>query len=372
MKKLLLILFVIATVMAVAGWLYYTRPVPVETAVVKRGPISKTIPEDGLVRTREEANITSEVSGKIEELPVAEGQQVRAGDILAEIAKTQLAAQMARAEAELLANDKLIKEMDSIYDKVKTDLDRMQTLAKEGAISQERLENAQVAFESARKNHETAKAINGSLNAALKSAKDLLDKATIRTPIDGIATGVYKKQGEIAVPGMPLIRVINPKSAYIEIEIADSDISEIKPGQKVRITSDGCPGMEFEGALEQVIAEAELKGERIDVSTIGQDRIFRGVVRISSHPECLRPGMSVYADVITEPKESTLVIPRQAVLSENGKFYVFAIKDGSATKRFVQVGIKESEKVEITDGLSEGEIIASSELEKLTDGKRVK
>jgi HlyD family secretion protein len=167
------------------------------------------------------------------------------------------------------------------------------------------------------------------------------------------------------------MRIINPKRAYIEIKIADSDMGEVKVAQRVRITADGCPGQEFEGILLQIIAEAELKGERIDVATVGEERIFRGVVRIPDHPECLRPGMPVYADVIIEPKENALIIPREAVFSESGKFYVYALKDGRAQKRRVLVGIKESERVEIIDGISEGEQVAVSGLDNLKDGKRV-
>lgn len=371
MKKIISAIIIIILALIAVAWFYYMRPVPVEVAVAKRGGIRKIIPEDGLVRTRDEVNISSEISGKIEKMPVEEGQRVQSGEILAEIAKVQLAAQVIRAETELLSNDKLIKELDSIYDKAKADLDRMQALVREGAISQERFEVAQLAFASARKGHETAKAANEALTAALKSAKDYLDKATIRAPIDGVVTAVYKKPGEIVAPGMPLMRIINPKRAYIEIKIADSDMGEVKVAQRVRITADGCPGQEFEGILLQIIAEAELKGERIDVATVGEERIFRGVVRIPDHPECLRPGMPVYADVIIEPKENALIIPREAVFSESGKFYVYVLKNGRAQKRQVLVGIKESERVEIIDGVSEGEQVAVSGLDNLKDGKRV-
>ncbi|MBI4835278.1 MAG: efflux RND transporter periplasmic adaptor subunit [Planctomycetes bacterium] len=371
MKKIGLIIAVIAVILVALGVVYSMWPVTVQSTVVKRGIISKIVPQDGLVRTKEDANISSEVSGKIEKLLVEEGKPVNAGDIIAEVEKTQLSSRVTQAETELSANEKLIKDLKSIYEKTKTDFERMQSLEKEGAVSQDKLEASEISYKSARKNYETAQLANDGLNALLKSAKDLLDKATIKSPINGVITIVYKKQGETVVPGTPLVRIVNPKSAYIEIEIADSDIGDVKIGQSVRITADGCPGAEFKGVLDQIIAEAELKGERIDVSTIGEERIFRGIVKMQEYPECLRPGMSLYADIIIEPKENVLVIPREAVLSESGKFYVYVVKDGYAQKRNVEVGIKESEKVEITEGLKDGETVAITELEKLKDGKRV-
>jgi HlyD family secretion protein len=372
MKKILLIALAVAAVLVVLGVAYSMWPVTVQTAVAKRGVISKIVPQDGRVRTKEDANISSEVSGKIEKLLVEEGKPVAVGDIIAEVEKTQLSSRVTQAETELSANEKLIKDLKSIYEKTKTDFERMQSLEKEGAVSRDKLEGSEIAYKSARKNYETAQLANDGLNALLKSAKDLLDKATVKSPINGVITIVYKKQGETVAPGTPLVRIVNPKSSYIEIEIADSDIGDVKIGQRVRITADGCPGEEFEGVLDQIIAEAELKGERIDVSTVGEERIFRGIVKMETHPECLKPGMSLYADVIIEPKENALIVPREAVLSESGKFYVYVVKDGFAQKRGVLVGIKESEKVEITEGLKDGETVAITNLEKLNDGKRVK
>lgn len=370
MKRILIVLVIIAIV---AGWffLYYLPTVPVQVATVKQGVISKIIPEDGLVRTREEVNITAEVAGKIEKLLVDEGKEVKSGDVIAEIEKVYPDAQVRQAEAEIKAKDKQINELKAVYEKAWADRDRTQALAKEGAVSQQALEQAVVTLNSAEKNYEATRLIRDGLKAALSSAKDTLTKSTVKSPIDGVVTRLQRKQGETVVPGTPLMRIINPKTAYIEIQITDSDMGEVKVGQPVRITADGCPGQEFNGILNQILGEAELKGERIDVSTIGEERVFRGVVSIPEFPECLKPGMSLYADIIVESKDDVLVIPRNAVLAEGDKFYVYAVTKGRAEKKYIQVGIKESEKVEVLEGLNERETVVIEEMEKLKDGKRV-
>jgi RND family efflux transporter MFP subunit len=370
MKKILLVILIIAFIAGLM-WFFYPQITPVRVTAVKRGVISKIIPEDGLVRTKEETNINSEVSGKIEKLLVDEGKDIRAGDIIAEIEKTYLDALVTQAESGLLSNDKLIKELKSVFDKARLDYERMKSLAKEGSISQQTLEESEIAFDRANQSYESAKATRQGLKAYLNSAKDQLTKATIRSPIDGVVTLVQRKQGETVIPGMPLMRIINPKSAYIEIEITDSDMGEIKVGQPVRITADGCPGQEFNGTLNQIMAEGELKANQIDVSSLGKERIFRGVVKMTEHPDCLKPGMSLYGDVIVESKDNVLIVPRNSVISESNNFYVYVVKDGHAEKKEIRVGIKESENVEIIQGLNEGDTIVIEGFEKLKNGRRV-
>ena len=103
-----------------------------------------------------------------------------------------------------------------------------------------------------------------------------------------------------------------------------------------------------------------------------EDLVFRGKVEFEDGSEVLKPGMSVYAEIITGEKKNVVVAPREAVTLREGKRVVYVIKNQRAELREVEMGIKDAEKVEILKGLSLGEEIAISNLDKLKDKIRIK
>jgi RND family efflux transporter MFP subunit len=343
--------------------------ISVESGVVKRAPIQKLLPEDGYVRSESEIVISSELALKIERILVKEGDRVNKDDLLIVLQEQRIALELERAQAQLSALEEKVKELKELYADAERDLQRYTKLVREGMVSKEKFQEIQTAFNIAQRKLKLVQAQRKGARAEVEIIKDQLAKTKIRSPIDGVVTFIYKREGELAIPTQPLLRVIDPSSLYIEIEIADSDIAEVREGQTVKVSAEGLLG-EFEGKLSQIIPEARLKNTSLLRST-DYERIFRGIVKLQNHPASLRVGMSVYADIVVAEKKDAIVVPRSAIIFEKDKSYVYLVKDGRVYKRLVRLGIKSYTDVEILEGVHPGDRVAISNIDRLSDGVKI-
>ncbi|MEE8637548.1 MAG: efflux RND transporter periplasmic adaptor subunit, partial [Candidatus Margulisiibacteriota bacterium] len=206
----------------------------------------------------------------------------------------------------------------------------------------------------------------------LERAKTAVDNARVMAPFSGIVAEKTIIPGEAVSPGMPVMTVVDIDNPWIEIQVDEVDIAVAKVGQRIRFTTDAFQDQEFFGRITWINKKAELKKVGGRVRLDEEDLVFRGKVKFENGREVLRTGMSVYVEIITGEKKNVLVVPREAITLRQGKKVVFVIKGNKAWQKEVGLGIKDAEKVEILKGLSPGEKVAISNLDKLKDKERVK
>jgi RND family efflux transporter MFP subunit len=257
------------------------------------------------------------MAGRVEWVGVSEGDRVRAGQILV--------------------------KLDG-YDQADKEYRRLRKLHQQGYISDMELERAKIA----------------------------VDNASIVSPISGLVTEKTIIAGEAVSPGISVMTVVDIDNPWVEIQIDEVDIAAIKLGQRVRFTTDAFPDKEFFGKITWINKKAELKKVGGRVRLDEEDLVFRAKVKFEDGREILKPGMSVYAEVVVGKKEGVLVVPREAVALREGKRVVFKIEKAKVLQSEVEMGLKDAEKVEMLKGLSLGEQVAVSNLDKLKDGSRVK
>jgi Cu(I)/Ag(I) efflux system membrane fusion protein len=160
---------------------------------------------------------------------------------------------------------------------------------------------------------------------------------------------------------------VSPGAPWIEAEIADQDASKVQPGQEVLLSIPAYPGRSFKAILEEVAPHAQLKPD-IAIRT----RIVRVRIRPFEGLDKLRPGLEV--DVFGESvaAQDALWIPSDALILLESETAVFVLEGGVARKREVETGFVGPERVEIVSGLAEGERVATSGKDLLTDGSRVR
>jgi multidrug efflux pump subunit AcrA (membrane-fusion protein) len=168
---------------------------------------------------------------------------------------------------------------------------------------------------------------------------------------------------------MTVVDIYNP---WVEIQVDEVDVAVARVGQRVRFTTDAFPDDEFFGRITWINKKAELKKVGGRVRLDEEDLIFRGKVKFEDGSDKLRPGMSVYAEIITGEKKDVVAAPREAITLREGKRIAFVIKNGRAMIKEVELGIKDAEKVEILKGLKIGETVAVSNLDNLKDKARVR
>jgi membrane fusion protein (multidrug efflux system) len=152
--------------------------------------------------------------------------------------------------------------------------------------------------------------------------------------------------GERVNPGQPLFEVAQIDPIEIEIGVSDKRFSELKHGQPVTISVDGYPDMEFNGEVMKIQPV-------IDPMT----RTFKVTVGVANPKELLKPGMFARAEIQIDYHDNTLVMPRAALLEEEGKYYAVAIREGRAYRTEISLGYRDGDRIEALDGLLEGDLV---------------
>jgi HlyD family secretion protein len=294
----------------------YRGRIPIKIDTAKTGDIVPTVSATGYVKVTQ-SKLGIRMPGVVKEILAVEGQKVAKGDLLL--------------------------KLDS-YDNALKEYNRIKALKRKGYATIQQLENVQYA----------------------------LDGTQIKSPIDGMVSNVAVDAGEAVTPGIPIITVINPKDLTIEIQIDQADIGQVKKGADVMVNADAYPDETFTGKLEFLNTEAEQKMIGGLPSTDEEDKVFRGKIKLNSETAKLFSNMSVDSEIVVQRVNDVLIIPREAVASENEKYYVYVVKWGHVEKKQIKPGLKDNYNIEIYDGIRPGTVIAVSNVIKLKNGMKIK
>jgi HlyD family secretion protein len=354
------------------------------------------------------ADIGSSVMGRVVALNVAEGDRVRAGQVLARIdpvqarSDNQAAAEQVKAlEAEELAARQQVQsataavaQAEARSREARQVLARSTQLRTGGLIPQSDFDTAQAAADAtaaqvtaANADLDRARQVLGAAGRRVAQARagvtrtqDILSKTEIAAPIDGVVSRLQVRLGEMVVigiqnqPGTTLMTVSDLSNIDAEIKVAEADVLRVSLGQRARVTLEAVPGREFSGRVVQVGASALPVG-----GTAAAAREFRVVVRLDAPDPGLRPGLTCDAEVLTAERTNVLTVPLQAVVLRAGadgkeRSGVFAAKNGKAVFVPVKTGIIGGLDIEI-EGIANGtEIVIGpfQVLRELKDGTDIR
>ncbi len=315
--------------------------IPVSTAKVTTGSIASTILATGTLRAAREERIVSEVAGRLQ-LATHQGQKIRNG---MRVQKGMLLATLENEEYRLTVRADARKlEMEN----AQRELEKQEALFKEGGVTEKELEIARSTALDTRLNYESA---------LLK-----LEKLRLTSPISGTLTLLQSAADGTLVPaGFQLATVSDNRSVLLDLHLPNSDMSRIRTGQRVTVSTYAIEEKTFAG---EVVA--------IDPSINPQTRTFTTQIRIANPEGLLRSGMFVKAEIIIEQRDETVVIPRTAVQMRNGRPVAFVVLGASAELREVETGLETRDQIEILSGLEAGENLVVKGHETLRDKSRVR
>lgn len=345
---------------------------------VKRQDIGRVVKASGEIDPREKVNISAHVVGKIERLYVEEGDLVRKGQPFLDLEKEAYTAARDQWSAQLRKAHTEVRQAEVALADSRNKLGRARRLNQEGILSAEQLEAAELAQANAELRLEDARESIRQAQANLAEAQDDLRKTTIYSPLSGRVIKLNAEEGEVVVSGT----MNNPASVIGEIAdlsviLANVDVDEtevvlVKPGQKARILVDALPDKEYHGRVAEVGNKGFSRTNQPDVT------FFDVEILLEDPDEDLRPGMSVRAEVDTTVHPNVLVVPIQAVverdIADKESDVVFVVQDGKAVQRAVRTGISDETRVEIVSGVKEKDKVVSGpyrSLRDLDDGDKV-
>jgi len=324
---------------------------PVKVTDVKRQQISEKIYYTGLIEAREKIIITPEVSGKIAKINVEEGDRVKKGDVLAELDTRTVRLQLQQAEAGMAV-------AQANYNDAQRNMERMERLRDENAVSEQQYEKVKLAFESAEAQLKQSK-------AALDLAEHSLDVSIMTAPFSGVIASKNAEVGDIINPMMGggystaggVLTLVDFSAVKINIQVSLGDVVRIKKGQKASLKVTAFPDKVFLGKVTVVNMAADSASKKFGVE-----------VQIANPDLLLRP--NVFGEVVLEVSthEGALVIPQSAVLEAG---YVFVAEDGRAIKKKIVIGLQNTTLLEVLQGLDEGESVIVEGNYGLEDGTEI-
>ena len=197
------------------------------------------------------------------------------------------------------------------------------------------------------------------------------DTTRLVAPASGVVAKINYDIGETASPAQPAIVIVNYGKSWVEAQIDEIDIAGVKIGDKVKITSDVYPDKAYAGEIYWIAPLAELRKVGGRVKLDEESYVFPCKVRFLGEHDELKVNMSVNVDITTKRKNAALIIPREALLSRDETAYVFAVDRDRSQEKKIELGIRSFTSLEVLSGLSEGELVAVTNLNKLKNKGRV-
>jgi len=378
----ILLLAIVTTVISMNG--KKEEAIKVTTAAIEKQQIIETVTATGRIQPKTQVKISADVAAKITRMEVKEGDWVERGQFLVQLDRERYLALGESAAANtraIEANANLVKENML---KTEKDLARTQELFNKSLESQAVLDQYYSAFQVEKARYQAALEQVEQAKATEKQAKDDLSKTTIYAPMAGTISQLNKEVGEIALGSQfqeDVIMVISNLSGMEAlVDVDENDIVSIRLGDSARIEVDALPDLVLAGRVTEIANSAKISA----TGTTDQKTEFEVIITIEKPGSKLRPGMTSSADIITETRESTLVVPIQSVAVRTLQQLKSEVsgEDSSATPAYtadkdgfvqlvfvteddlvkaiqVDTGIQSDTHIEITSGLEEGDKIVT-------------
>lgn len=360
-----------------------TKIDPTKLAKVERGDLAKSVVATGKVTPITKVEVKSKASGIVKKLYVDYGDRVKQGQLLAQLDKAEIQAQVDQSRAALEAAQANLKSSQADYQRAKVDAegpdvpllkrayDRDVSMAKDGVVSESALEDAQKNYELALNKQNVAKAQVTVLNAKiaqadaqvsedqanLKQLEEQLSYTDIVSPIDGIVLSRDVEMGDavssILVLGSSATLVMtlgDTSEVYVKGKVDESDIGKVYLGQRARIKVESFKDKTFDGKVTKI---SPMGVEKDNVTT------FEVRVSIQNPGGELKAEMTANAEIILDEHKNVLQIPEGAIIYDKDKKAYVDIPDPKGKdgmdKIAINIGISNGAKTEVLSGLKEGQ-----------------
>lgn len=306
--------------------------VPVSVTQVKKGKISNSISLIGVIQANKDINIISETQGLVTAVHVKVGDNILQEKVLAEVDDVIMQSNLASSEINYL--------------KAKRDFERSEVLFQENSISASQLDLARLQLKAAENQ--------------LTVAKKQLGNTKITTPITGTINTRNVEVGTMVQPGMVIANVVDISTLKVRLNISEREAFQVKPGDKVEVTTDVYPGVSFTGYVDNIASKAD------EAHTYAVELKLQNS---KAHP--LKAGMFARANFNSQDEREAILIPREALVGSIREAQVYLVRNNQALLRPVTIGRQAGQHLEIINGVEEGDVVVTNGQYNLSNNSRV-
>ena len=357
-----------------------------------RRDLVSVVSASGEIKPKRYVNISANVSGRIEQLLIKEGDTVRKGQVLARIDSTRIAAGERQSAAALEGAKADLARAQADVEVSRLAFERQKKMHADKLVSDQAFEqaDAELKMKAAAVEAQRKRITQG--EALLASNRDDLEKTTVVAPMDGVVTSLQKEEGETVIGAQSfsptvIMTVADLSVMEVEVMVDETDIRNVRIGQPAEARVDALEGVKIKGEVTEIGSSAIPRGlttqQASSTNTANQAKDFKVEVTLKDPPPTLRPGLNATTDITTASKQKVLAVPIQAVvvreISKQGKVMdpagaqtaeretalptekgeekegVFVISFGKATFHPVKTGIIGETEIEILEGVKEGD-----------------
>jgi HlyD family secretion protein len=404
---LVVIVLAVAATLSVKG--SRDRGIEVRIEEVTSRDLVETVTASGNIRAGRVVDISSDVSARVAELLIDEGDDVKVGQLLLRLDPTKFDAAVSRARAALNQSQAMMSQQEANREKAWRDLQRLEGLYQRDSllVARQQLEDARTNFDLADRQLEASRFGVEQAQASLEETEERLSKTIFTAPIDGKVTRLNVEEGETVIvgtmnnPGSLVLTISELSRVEAVVQVDETDVPYIALGDSAVLELDAFPKRTFAGRVTEIGNSAILPPSQSSSQQTAVD--FEVVITIADPPGGIRPDLSATADIVTSTSEDALAVPIIALTvrsradleaeesddddaseaAEKGSSHavdddvegVFVVRDGEVEFVEVEVGITGEEHFEILSGLSLGDSIVVgpyARIRELTPGDAVR
>lgn len=309
-----------------------TSAIPVEIAKASNGDISAYYSSTATLEAQDEATVVSKVRGIVKSINVEEGDFVEEGDVLAQLEDEQLELEASRAKSTM---DRLLNE-----------LNRKEELFNKNLISAQEFENAKYEYEAQKSEY-------GLAQLKIKNSQ-------IRAPISGVVSDRLIKTGNMINTDQHVFEITDFDPILAILRVPEHEMGKIQKGQQALLHVDAIPNKSFEGEVLRMSPTVNSESGTFEVTVSVQD---------TSHQ--LKPGMFGRVRIVYDTHENALMVPKNAILSEDGENSVYVIQNSIAYKKDIDTGYENGDNIEVLEGLAPSDTVVTVGQSSLQDSSLV-
>ena len=364
-----LLVIILGIVILTSGAYYFIAPSkPVTnyaTQTVHLGDIENSVLAIGMLQASKLVSVGSQASGQVINLPIALGEQVKKGDLIAEIDSLTQQNSLKVANASLASIDAEYRAKEAQIRQAQQAFNRQKSMYEDNASSQADYESAQADLEVYQAELEQLAAQQEQQKLNVESAQLELNYTTIKAPMDGVLVYNSVEVGQTVNASQvtpTLVELANLQRMTIKAQISEADVINVKSGQAVYFTILGQPNKRYNATLRAIEpGPTSMDGDDIDMVPSDSDAVYyNGLFEVDNAEGILRIGMTAQVSIVLNQAKGVIVVPAQVLQKKSGRdagFQVPVLNQGGIEYRDVSVGISNKINAEITQGLEEGEQI---------------
>lgn len=379
------------------------RGIEVRVEAIDRQDLVEIVTASGNIRARRTVDISSDVSARVSELLIEEGDDVVAGQVLLRLEPDQYQANLSRMEASLAQSEAQEAQQRANLVQAQRDLDRLQQLRSRDSllVSPQQLDDAATAVEVQEALLQAARFGVSQARAGVDEAADRLSKTIFRAPMPGKVTRLNVEEGETVIigtmnnPGSLVLTISDLSVIEVVVKVDETEVSEITLGDSASIRIDAFPDQEFAGFVTEIGNSAINPPNQQQQSGQQAAIDFEVVLTLVETEAPLRPDLSATADIVVERREDALSVPIIALtVRDRGELEaegeddseagddappaadasdpesqdvegVFLVSEGSVRFTPVEIGIAGQEYFEVLSGLQEGDSVVAGPYQRI-------